>query len=146
MLQYVIKIRHTSFKYGTKVPWNQCSTNSYKEVNIDHFVSLFKYNLNKSTPVGCVPSVGVLGVATRCQYGGWEVCVCVCVPKMNKFEQVSSDNHQMSVVWIGKGGGRYPRSHIWTRGISPRSHIEGGEVNQMVNPMMYVIFDVTYHP
>ena len=35
---------------------------------------------------------------------------------MNKFEQVSSDNHQMSDVW-GKGGGaQIPRSDVWGRG------------------------------
>ena len=49
----------------------------------------------------------VLVASTRCQYHGGEVG-----PPVDKFEQVSSDDHQMSVVGgIGysdpMGGGRY---------------------------------------
>ena len=29
--------------------------------------------------------------------------MCGCVPKMNKFQQVSSDGHQISVVKVAKG-------------------------------------------
>ena len=31
---------------------------------------------------------------------------------MNKFEQVSSDDHQMSLVGMGQVGGRGPRSDV----------------------------------
>ena len=52
-----------------------------------------------STPVGCISPASVH--TTRCQY--W----LGVGPQVNKFEQVSSDDHQKSVV--GRGG----RSHVW---------------------------------
>ena len=45
-----------------------------------------------------------ISVATvRCHSGG---------SQMNKFEQVSSDDHQMSLVGMGQVGGRGPRSDV----------------------------------
>ena len=45
-----------------------------------------------------LPTVHVLVATTRREYGGGGVG-----PQVNKFEQVPSDDHQMSVA-----GGRYP--------------------------------------
>ena len=46
-----------------------------------------------------LPTVGVSVVSTRCQDGGPRVLG----PRVNKFEQVFSDDHQMSVAggWVG---------------------------------------------
>ena len=52
----------------------------------------------------CLPNLHV-SMATRCQYHGGS--------QMNKFEQVSSDHHQMLLV----GG---PRSDIQGRGQGPK--------------------------
>ena len=55
-----------------------------------------------------LPSIHVLVVTTRCQYSGggrW------LGPQVNKFEQVSSDYHQSSVV--GEGRDRY---QVWCQG------------------------------
>ena len=48
-------------------------------------------------------------------------------PEVNKFKQVSSDGHQMSLAAGGPGGSL--RSHVqWTRaGGSLRSHFQGGQ-------------------
>ena len=46
-----------------------------------------------------LPTVGVSVVSTRCQYGGPRVLG----PQVNKFEQVFSDDHQMSVAGDGVG-------------------------------------------
>ena len=53
---------------------------------------------------GLFPTVHVLVATTRCQYQ-WEWGVG---PQVNKFEQVSSDDHQMSVVERWRG-----RSQVW---------------------------------
>ena len=55
-----------------------------------------------------LPSIHVLVVTTRCQYSGggrW------LGPQVNKFERVSSDYHQSSVV--GEGGDGY---QVWCQG------------------------------
>ena len=46
-----------------------------------------------------LPTVGVSMVSTRCQYGGPRVLG----PQVNKFEQVFSGAHQMSVAGDGVG-------------------------------------------
>ena len=47
--------------------------------------------------------------------------------EMNKFEQVSSDDHQISVVGKGLGDG-YPRPHVQGRGWVSQVPCPGGEV------------------
>ena len=42
-------------------------------------------------------------------------------PQVDKFEQVSSDDHKMSVP-----GGRVSRFHVWGGGGVSRSHVQGG--------------------
>ena len=55
-------------------------------------------------PVGCVPPACHISVATtKCKNGGGGVRAG---PQVNKFEQVSSDQHQISL--IGGGGSRSP--------------------------------------
>ena len=63
------------------------------------FLFALVQNLKKldNIPVGCthLPTVYVPVATTRCRYhlgGGLG-------PQVNKFEQVSSDDHQMSVAW-----------------------------------------------
>ena len=53
----------------------------------------------------CLPTVRISVVSTRCQYQGVGVG-----SQVNKFEQVSSDDHQMFVP-----GGRVSRSHVFGR-------------------------------
>ena len=43
-------------------------------------------------------------------------------PQMNKFEQVSSVHHQMSLA----EGGKVPKSEVWPGGLVPRSDVHGG--------------------
>ena len=57
------------------------------------------YDKQESIPVGCVPLTSV--ATTRCQYQWGEVG-----PQVHKFEQVSSDDHQMSVAGVGMAKGR----------------------------------------
>ena len=78
-----------------------------------------------SIPAGCVlptvpPTVCALVATTRFHYQWRWVS-----PKMNKFEQVPSDDHKTSVA--GEGG-RVSRSHIWGEGSRvSRSHVHVGE-------------------
>ena len=52
----------------------------------------------ESIPVGCIPPA--LVATTRCQYC-WGVG-----PQVNKFEQISSNDHQMSLAGVGMPGWR----------------------------------------
>ena len=48
-------------------------------------------------------------------------------PQVNKFEQVTSDDHQMSVVGLGVG----PMSGIWL--VGPISGIKGGVTHVLMH-------------
>ena len=74
-------------------------------------------------------------------------------PQMNRFEQVSSGDHQISVAGRGREGGGFPRSHV--RGLGrgrsggfPRSQVQGwiskvpypgGIPYHVTCPMMHVM-------
>ena len=69
------------------------------------------YDKQESIPVGCVPLTSV--ATTRCQYQWGEVG-----PQVHKFEQVSSDDHQMSVAGGGYGQGQgVGLSRRWWGGV-----------------------------
>ena len=61
-----------------------------------------------------LPTILALVAATRCQYWWGRVG-----PQVNKFEQVSHDNHQMSVA---RGRGLGPRSDVGGDPLSDLSH------------------------
>ena len=81
--------------------------NNYVEVDINFdlndIINQIKLE-QESIPVGRVPPASV--ATTRYQYRWGRGVGCLCPQaQVNKFEQVSSDDHQMSLA-----GGRYPRS------------------------------------
>ena len=78
---------------------------------------MFKKAFQKDVSHPLANRIHVLVTATRCQYCGEGVMY----PQVTKFEQIFSDDHQMSVAegqvpqipyWCG-GRGDYPKSHIW---------------------------------
>ena len=100
-----------------------------------------------STPVGCIPPAcqpyvfqwPPLDVSTGGRGGGLG-------PQVNKFEQVSNDDHQMSVA-----EGRQGRCQVWcpTEGVGAQVWCLGegdGGTYHMTYPIMYVMYIPSFHP